>query len=669
MAEQPYPFLFLNHGTIQEIDQLETAEEMYIWFQRPVNPEQRQDIEEGCPAPVAGFFRWAEEFIHFGSVDDSYDWGIYYEYTSPEEVSILEDFEYVGNEKQRAIQLKALLLFSEHLTRWIKAVHQIVPVAFFIGPGQVTPSKWNDWSYEQVATQALPVVERYLKKHPEFATIIHEEVTLGNGEETEIIIVDVEREEDNADEDQEDFERYFDYLEEEGYGYLGGHTGSKEMRNKEIATILPFILSELLEACIYTYRPKNDRERARILAFIEVLFDLDNIHEAVHSLSYERTLIDVNAQYIKTLLSGLRAHKKKQWLAQLKPYTQLAYYASYAANKGTPPDLFHHSRPLAKLQECLERIPRNRNGAIPSLLTNLAYHLVKVAPIYEEKEKTPRHALLAGQVMSLAFAASKEGGTSLAEEDYTQAASFYEMASDYGSMLEVSLSGYQIHSYSPAIVANIIYAAYQVGDEALAQTYSQRSEELSVQDERLLLNQTFILITNAQYAKAIRLIEAYEKEDHLLSPALYIHLLQALVFERPNAKQHIEKLLVLYRQPTAGKTYTTNAALTNKFVYLLNEEKCHSTAWEILEIFRNAQGYMEASLYCAALYTSLCLQNISLLSLLLKEVVGIFEKSAQFFDTELATYHNIAAAYAFLGDKRKISFLLGKPYKLDSLSC
>lgn len=145
MADFPFPWL--HHGPMSS-DILDKCEEVFLWFTRTVTPEEREEIERGCPEPLADFMAWGDTWTYFGSAGDSYDSTLIARYAGLAEDASFEDWRDVHEDGERLDQ--ALQHYLADLEAWLRRVDTTVPILFFYGPNTDGPDAWGDWSATQV---------------------------------------------------------------------------------------------------------------------------------------------------------------------------------------------------------------------------------------------------------------------------------------------------------------------------------------------------------------------------------------------------------------------------------------------------------------------------------------------------------------------------------------
>ncbi|MFO0608385.1 MAG: hypothetical protein U0324_34785 [Polyangiales bacterium] len=160
-----YPFLYVNHG-VPDVESVGKCEEVFLWFERAVTPAERARVMQGCPAPIAHFAHWDDTFCYFGSDGDSYESTLLFEYAPK---ALREGFERTSPGRDvkawRAAHARlqdslsaSVARFADEVERWVRGVHDVVPVALFWGP---TGGPEDDpWHADSVARFAEVMYER-----------------------------------------------------------------------------------------------------------------------------------------------------------------------------------------------------------------------------------------------------------------------------------------------------------------------------------------------------------------------------------------------------------------------------------------------------------------------------------------------------------------------------
>lgn len=146
-----YPFLFVNHG-VPDVDCVDKCEEVFLWFARPVAPSEREAVMRGCPAPIAYVWHWDESFCYFGSDGDTYEATLLFGYAPPALRAEAERPPKKGDakgwrrsfERLSATLPASLTRFAGEVERWVRGVHEVVPVVLFWGPsGAPDDDPWH----------------------------------------------------------------------------------------------------------------------------------------------------------------------------------------------------------------------------------------------------------------------------------------------------------------------------------------------------------------------------------------------------------------------------------------------------------------------------------------------------------------------------------------------
>lgn len=151
-----FPFLWINHGT-PDLESVDKCTEVFLWFARPVAEREREEIMRGCPEPVAYVWGWGDSFCYFGSRGDSYDSTVLWKYAPRELVEAQEKaIAARDSAKMRSTGVALFNAMSEaidgfvlDLERWITHVHNTVPIALFWGVSG-TPDD-DPWHTDSVA--------------------------------------------------------------------------------------------------------------------------------------------------------------------------------------------------------------------------------------------------------------------------------------------------------------------------------------------------------------------------------------------------------------------------------------------------------------------------------------------------------------------------------------
>ncbi len=142
MADFPFPYL--NHGA-PDVDVLGKVDSLWIAFAKPVPAKARAAIEDTCPPPVAGFFKWTERLFYCETPGDIYEYLINETY---------------GDGQEGPVSEEVAATWAAAVETWIKEIHEETPVAFFIGPGRTaSEDPWDLWSCAQVVPVLVPLIE------------------------------------------------------------------------------------------------------------------------------------------------------------------------------------------------------------------------------------------------------------------------------------------------------------------------------------------------------------------------------------------------------------------------------------------------------------------------------------------------------------------------------
>lgn len=134
-----FPFPYLNHGA-PDLDAIGKVDSLWIAFAMPVPVKAHTTIEDSCPPPVAGFFKWTERLFYCETPGDGY-----------------ED---LINEAYGPLSPEVAAAWAAEVEAWIKGIHDEMPIAFFIGPGRpANEDPWDLWSCAQVMPVLVPLIE------------------------------------------------------------------------------------------------------------------------------------------------------------------------------------------------------------------------------------------------------------------------------------------------------------------------------------------------------------------------------------------------------------------------------------------------------------------------------------------------------------------------------
>ncbi|GEM_PF-4757157 len=630
-----YPFVFIGHGELSP-DQIDKCEECYIWFKKPVKPEVRKLIMKTCPPPLAGFFHWADEFVHFGSADDIYDGNIMLAYCEEKYKGILEgttdaDPGFWGSKLNDDIFLNSLKAYAADLERWINEVNGIEPVAFFLGPNAASPvDEWNYWSKNSAAKLALPYISEYTIKHKELFETDHGE------EETEIRTIKIK----------------------------GINSWVAEMFPGHMKHIYGYVARQLLHYALRTERNIifDADERAGLRAVINSIYRADGIYDGVETLTVSDSTIKHNASLIESLVNGLHPAEKYEEINKFDAYTQLAFYASnnrtavMFANLPNAPD---------KLKSLLADLPEVRKPVAASLLVFLANNLVKIGPAYEKKydfKETP----LAAEIMELSFDYPE-----VTAEAFINAAAFCDHLKNYEKMLEVSLKGYEKFPENTSINANVLYSAQKLGRNDITQKYSKLSEELSFSDPMLLLNHIYELVTKGNIGKAREMVLGFMNKGGKLSPELLANMIYTYTLEsEDNSDKEIYLEVLLNFVKGNGKNnirFKTNPDLICNGTIVFNNLKRYEDSEILLKAFKDNDGKMTAGLYNQAMFSPVALKDMKKIEETLTDFLETYGKTPNIFKEHSYIFATVSNCYALKGDANKtIEFLkLAKKNRFD----
>lgn len=160
-----YPFLYVNHG-VPDIESVGKCEEVFLWFGRTVTPAERARVMEGCPAPIAHVWHWDDAFCYFGSDGDTYEFTLLFEYAPK---PLREAAEGASPQRDptgwRAAYARlqdslpaSVQRFSDEVERWVRGVHDIVPVVLFWGPAGGPDD--DPWHVDSIARFSEVMYER-----------------------------------------------------------------------------------------------------------------------------------------------------------------------------------------------------------------------------------------------------------------------------------------------------------------------------------------------------------------------------------------------------------------------------------------------------------------------------------------------------------------------------
>ncbi|MCE9574643.1 MAG: hypothetical protein K8W52_15955 [Deltaproteobacteria bacterium] len=144
-------FPYLHHGALDP-ESFGKVDCIWIGFRSDVPEGAREAIEAGCPAALAGFFRWADRLFYAETPGDVY---------AP---MVSEEFGGAGY----AVSATGAAAFSAAVAAWVATIDAAHPIAFVIGPGWSTDE--DDRAREGRAAipgEIVPWLEAFLDAHPE----------------------------------------------------------------------------------------------------------------------------------------------------------------------------------------------------------------------------------------------------------------------------------------------------------------------------------------------------------------------------------------------------------------------------------------------------------------------------------------------------------------------
>lgn len=142
-----FPFPYLNHGA-PDVDAMDKVDSLWIAFGKPVPAKARAEIEDTCPPPVAGFFKWTEQLFYCETPGDMYEY------------LINETYGDAAARESPYVSEAVAASWAAAVETWIREIHETMPVAFFIGPGcTAIEDPWDLWSCAQVMPVLIPLIE------------------------------------------------------------------------------------------------------------------------------------------------------------------------------------------------------------------------------------------------------------------------------------------------------------------------------------------------------------------------------------------------------------------------------------------------------------------------------------------------------------------------------
>lgn len=599
-----YPFIYLNHGAINP-ESIGKNEEIFIWFKREVTKKEQKKIIKNCPPPLNCVLCWGKEFLYFGSGGDTYDFEIMQTYASEESMAFnqLEDMEEEEMEEylaetdfestyETAMQ-KAIPIYTKALEDWIMEVHEIVPIVFFNAPNNPEEQDdWAVWSEEHLYNATLPYIKNYKEKYPQIFECENEEL------------------------------RFFGYI----FNFL----------------------------CHYI--KTENRVLAEVLSEIEFCFDLDGIDSAFDRLNMEDSQLQGNANMLLKVLSHLSKEERVMHISKLKPYTQFAYYASYASSQNN--DILANEKPIELLQKLIKDLPPSKKDIISTYLRFAGENLVRIGPGFSKRKDTT-HAGLAAEILelSLLYGDSKE--------TFINCAAFYDWQKDYKSMLRVSLEGLKKFKNNNVLITNILYSAEKCGEKDIVAQYVHKKTA----DPMMMANQSYSLVTSGKLKEANDLLLGHFKKqgefnEYSLNNLLYL----CNNYQLPEKKLLDEILELSINNLKNNASYRKLPDFANNLVILMNNLTKFKDVIELCIEYRNLGAYITCSLYCGYTYAASMLGDKTIIKTALDEATAALAKYSDEFKLDTASYPilngNIAGLNALLGNKEKMLEALKKTKKI-----
>lgn len=617
-----FPFIYLGHGELDSF-QLDKREECFLWLKEPVKPELRKDIMRSCPYPLAGFFYWSDFFLQFGSGGDTYDVDIMSKYASDELNKIMDGVtetepEFWESDKFRAMYQQAANLFSADLDRWVTEVNKIVPLAFFIGPNRAKKNDpWNKWSHEHLPDMALNHILEF--------------------SENQYDLLNKNYPETNND---------ADIIEIKGIDAMVGI-----MHSVKIKHIFGYIVKTLLKEYLYETGEKSYKNINDLADLVNIIYKADEIYEPFSTLSYSDSDIKHHASLIEYAVKNLDKPAGVSFISKLKPYTQLAFYAAY---NRTVLLILDKADPITFLKELLKAQPESRKNVLASMLIFMANNIVKVGPAYGNKYDLT-YAAIAGQIMELCFAYPN-----VTEEAYINSAFFYDKLKDFEKMLDLSIKGAEKFPDSTTINANILYAAQKLGRMDIANEYAGKTEDLSMKDPALLLNQVYNLVQNGENEKAKNMVHTYISKGGKLTPELLGNMMYLYIVNSDDDCKRDTYLAALlnFVSVTGNKKFKTNPDLICNGTIVFNNLKRYEDSETLLSAFKENGGVMTAGLYNQAMFSSIAMKNKKKIESSLNDFLKVYEKHKNFFDNHAYNFATVSNCYALeLNEKKTLEYL------------
>jgi hypothetical protein len=157
-AGATYPFVYLNHGQL-DLDSIGKCDGAYIGFVKAVPESLKKKIRDACPGPIRGDASFLDNMLSIESPGDVYDYEILSEFGTDKEKAMSGDWAEFGQETADR--------FSAAVETWAMQVHQMCPIAFFMGPGNTDRrDPWNAWSRQKFTSTFVPFIDAFIARNP-----------------------------------------------------------------------------------------------------------------------------------------------------------------------------------------------------------------------------------------------------------------------------------------------------------------------------------------------------------------------------------------------------------------------------------------------------------------------------------------------------------------------
>jgi hypothetical protein len=459
--------------------------------------------------------------------------------------------------------------FVEDLERWSTKIHKIVPIDFLRGPaaGQ-NQDQWNAWSYQHIDF-ALESIIDYLHSS---RNGMHKSMQSGKLHSL----------------------RYKE--EEEITSYeMGMLPESEQIR------YFGYIFKDILLKYCRRDKALTDEERAKRLVLADILYDLDGINGSVERLSLHEHNIHMNSSIVFSALKDLEPNSRLRELSKLKPYSQLAYYASYRAlNAG---DLLIVANPAERLRELANQIPVHREAAVTSLLSMIAHNLVRVTPAYTDFDT--EHAGVASKIFELIY--ERPDAT---EKDYVTGTACCEWAGEAVLGVKISEVGLKRYPHNKELINNSISVNNLAGNQEKAEELLKKYEPLSeLKDENFVLNKSFNLIKSGKPQEALAILHKYIESGGEKTAKVLVNLFYTYQFCEIPDKEIFNSLVIETKEMIKKDTSYRNRGLLENFLSLISTNKYYVETIELVDFLLKQQVFISPSCWVNYTYAACFLDN------------------------------------------------------------